>query len=102
MNIYVGNLSYQVTEENLKQAFEQFGQVVSANIIKDKWSGESRGFGFVEMSANTEGESAINNLNGTELKGRMLKISEAHPRSEARRGRGRSNGGRRGGGRRSF
>jgi len=97
MNIYVGNLSHEVTEEDLRQAFEAFGQVESVNIIKDRYSGESRGFGFVEMSASAEAQSAIEGLNDKELKGRMLKVSEARPRSEARRG-----GGRRGGGRRPY
>ena len=94
MNIYVGNLSNEVTEEDLKQAFEGFGQVVSVNIIKDRYSGESRGFGFVEMSAKAEAQSAIEGLNGKELKGQMLKVSEARPRSEGRRGGGRRGGGR--------
>jgi RNA recognition motif-containing protein len=97
MNIYVGNLSYEVTEEDLKQAFEGFGQVVSVTIIKDRYSGESRGFGFVEMPAKAEAQSAINGLNGKELKGRTLNVNEARPRSEGRR-----DGGRRGGGRRSY
>jgi len=100
MNIYVGSLSYGVTEEDLKQAFEGFGQVESANIIKDKYSGESRGFGFVEMSDKAEAESAIEGLNGKELKGRTLSVNEARPRSEG--GRGGGGGGRRGGGRRSY
>jgi RNA recognition motif-containing protein len=95
MNIYVGNLSYEVTQEDLKQAFEGFGQVVSVNIIKDRYSGESRGFGFVEMPAKGEAQSAIEGLNGKELKGQMLKVSEARPRSEGRRGGGRRGGGRR-------
>ena len=94
MNIYVGNLSRQVTEEDLQQAFEAFGEVTSAKIIKDKYSGESRGFGFVEMSAKAEAESAINDLNGKELKGRALKVNEARPqRDRDRRGRGGSGGG---------
>jgi len=96
MNIYVGNLSFEVTEQDLQQAFEAFGQVESVNIIKDRFSGESKGFGFVEMPAKGEAESALNDLNGKELKGRALKVSEARPRSEGREG-----GGRRGGGRRS-
>jgi len=95
MNIYVGSLSYEVTEEDLRQAFEGFGQVVSVNIIKDKYSGESRGFGFVEMPDRAEADSAINNLNGKELKGRKLNINEARPRSEGRRGGGKGGGGRR-------
>ena len=97
MNIYVGNLSYEVTEEDLKQAFEGFGQVESVNIIKDRYSGESRGFGFVEMPDKAEAESAIEGVNGKELKGRTLNVNEARPRSEGGRG-----GGRRGGGRRSY
>jgi len=96
MNIYVGNLSHEVTEEDLQQAFEAFGQVTSANVIKDKFSGESRGFGFVEMPAKAEAQSAINDLNGTELKGRALNVNEARPRPEGRRGGGG------GGGRRSW
>jgi RNA recognition motif-containing protein len=95
MNIYVGNLSYEVTEEDLKQAFEGFGQVVSVNIIKDKYSGEPRGFGFVEMADKAEAQSAINDLNDKELKGRTLSVSEARPRSEGRRGGGRRPGFRR-------
>lgn len=79
MNIYVGNLSRQVTEEDLQQAFKAFGEVTSAKIIKDKYSGESRGFAFVEMSVKAEAQSAINDLNGKELKGRALKVNEARP-----------------------
>jgi RNA recognition motif-containing protein len=92
MNIYIGNLSREVTEEDLKQAFEGFGQVESVNIIKDRYSGESRGFGFVEMPAKGEAESAINDLNGKDLKGRALNVSEARPRSQDRRGGGRRGG----------
>jgi len=95
MNIYVGNLSYEATEEDLKQAFGAFGQVESVNIIKDRYSGESKGFGFVEMSARAEAQSAIEDLNGKEMNGRMLKVSEARPRSDDRRGGGRRGGGRR-------
>jgi RNA recognition motif-containing protein len=97
MNIYVGNLSYEVTEEDLKQAFEAFGQVESAKIIKDMYSGRSRGFGFVEMPSNEEGESAISNLDGSTLKDRTIKVSKARPRTE-----NRQRGGRRGGGRRFY
>jgi RNA recognition motif-containing protein len=95
MNIYVGNLSYEVTEEDLQQAFEAFGQVESVRIIKDKYSGQSKGFGFVEMPAKAEAQSAVNDLNGKELKGRTLNVNEARPRSEAHRGGGRQGGGRR-------
>ena len=104
MNIYVGNLSHEVTEEDLKQAFEAFGEVESVNIIKDRFSGESRGFGFVEMPAQAEAQSAINDLNGTELKGRTLNVNEARPRTERRGGRSGDGGGRggQGGRRRSY
>mgnify|MGYP003423395560 len=86
MKIYVGNLSYEVTEEDLREALEQFGQVESASIIKDKHSGQSKGFGFVEMASKEEGQSAIDGLNGKELKGRALKVNEALPRTENRGG----------------
>ena len=101
MNIYVGNLSYEVTVEDLHKAFEAFGQVESVNIIKDKFSGRSKGFGFVEMPDKANAQSAINELNGKELKGRTLNVNEARPRSESRGGRGGYGGGRggRGGGR---
>ncbi len=103
MNIYVGNLSREVTEEDLREAFEAFGEVTSAKIIKDKYSGESKGFGFVEMTSKTDGESAITGLNGKELKGKALNVNEARPRTESRGGRGgqgRGRGGPKGG--RSF
>ena len=102
MNIYVGNLSREVTEEDLRQTFEAFGQVASVKVIKDKYSGESRGFGFVDMPDKTEGESAISGLKDKELKGRRLNVNEARPRSEGRRGTGSRGGGGRGGGRRSW
>jgi RNA recognition motif-containing protein len=89
MNIYVGNLALNVTEGDLQQAFEAFGEVSSAKIIKDKYSGESKGFGFVEMPAGAEAQSAINDLNGKELKGLKLKVNEARPQ----RNRERSGGG---------
>jgi len=95
MNIYVGNLLREVTEDDLRKAFEAFGQVTSASIIKDKFSGESRGFGFVEMPAKAEAQSAISGLNGKELKGRILNVNEARPRSEGSRGGERRGGGRR-------
>ena len=94
MNIYVGNLSYGIKEEELWSAFEQFGVVESVNIIRDKFSGQSKGFGFVEMPSSTEGQSAINGLNGTEKDGRDLKVNEARPRSEKRGGRRGFSGGR--------
>ena len=97
MNIYVGNLSYEVTEEDLKQAFEVFGEVETVKVIKDNYTGRSKGFGFVEMPDNADAQSAINDLNGTELKGRTLKVNKARPRTENRGGRGEFGGGRRGG-----
>ena len=109
MRIYVGNLSNEVTEEDLRLAFEPFGQFESATIIKDKHSSQSKGFGFVEMPSKAEAQSAIDGLNGTELKGRTLNMNEARPRTESRRGSGGRDGGRggrdggrggRGGGRR--
>ena len=96
MKIYVGNLSYEVTEEDLRLALEQFGQVESATIIKDKYSGQSKGFGFVEMASKDEGQSAIEGLNGKELKGRTLNVNEARPPAENRGSRG-GQGGSRGG-----
>ena len=89
MNIYVGNLSSEVTEADLQQAFETFGHVTSIKIITDKYSGVSRGFGFVEMPTKAEAQSAITGLNGKELKGRVLKVNEASPRPKDSRGGGR-------------
>ena len=100
MNIFIGNLSYNVTESNLRQAFETFGQVVSATVIKDEQSGRSKGFGFVEMPVQAEAQSAIEVLNGKALKGRTITVNEARPRADDRRGRDRGGGGdRRGRGR---
>ena len=101
MNIYVGNLSYTTTEDGLRQAFEAHGQVASATLIKDKFSGESRGFGFVEMPNQEEASAAINALNEQDLNGRTLKVSEARPREDrGSGGPGRGGGRRQGGGRR--
>ncbi len=88
MNIYVSNLLREVTEDELRAAFEEFGQVEKAAIIKDKYSGVSKGFGFVEMPSKEEGQSAIDTLNGKELKGRPLNINEARPRTDNRGGKG--------------
>lgn len=104
MNIYVGNLSRDCSEQELQEAFEAFGQVTSAKIIKDKFSGESRGFGFVEMSEKSDAETAIAEMNGKEFKGRTLTVNEARPRNNDRRpggggGRGGFGGNRGGGGR---
>lgn len=100
MNIYVGNLPFGATEDELKQAFSAYGQVASVSIIKDKFSGESRGFGFVEMPAKAEADAAIAGLNGTELNGRTLTVNEARPRTEGRGGGGGGRSDRRGGDRR--
>jgi len=100
VNIYIGNLSREVTEDELRQSFEAFGQVTSVNVIKDRYSGESRGFGFVEMSTKSEAQAAINGLNGTTLGERTLSVSEARPRTEGGRrpfGGGGFGGGGRGG-----
>ncbi len=96
MNIYVGNLAFAITDDELRQAFEAFGKVDTATIIKDKYSGQSKGFGFVEMPSGDEARAAIEGLNGQELKGRNINVNEARPRAD-RRGGG---GGGRGGGRR--
>jgi RNA recognition motif-containing protein len=94
MNIYVGNLSFGVSEENLRQAFEAFGQVSSATIVKDKYSGQPRGFGFVEMPDRAEAQAAIQNLNGKDLLGQQMNVNEARPRTD--RGRSGGQGGNRG------
>jgi len=101
MKIYVGNLSYEVTEEDLREAFEAFGHVESAKVINDMYTNRSRGFGFVEMTDEAEAHSAIDGMNGKDMKGRSLKVNEARSRSGGFRGgrnrdRGRQGGGRRG------
>jgi len=88
MNIYVGNLLREATEDDLRQAFEAFGQVTSAKIITDRYTGDSRGFGFVEMPNAQEAKSAISGLDGKDLKGRTLKVNEARPREDRRGGFG--------------
>ena len=99
MNIYVGNLAREVTEEQLKQAFEAFGQVGTVSVIKDKFSGESRGFGFVEMPSKDEALAAIQGMNDKEIGGRAVKVNEAHERGsrDSRGGGGGRGGPRRGG-----
>ncbi|MDZ4857638.1 MAG: RNA-binding protein [Candidatus Hydrogenedentes bacterium] len=82
MNIYVGNLAYQATDEDLHGAFSAYGAVTSASVIMDKMTGQSRGFGFVEMANKNEGDAAIAGLNGQDLKGRALRINEARPRED--------------------
>ena len=93
VNIYVGNLSFTTNETDLKEAFQAFGEVSNCNIIKDKYSGESRGFGFVEMPNKDEAEKAISMLNGKDLKGRTLKVNEAKARTDRPRGSGGFGGG---------
>ena len=97
MDSYVGNLSYDVTDETIKQAFESFGEVTSARVIKDKYTGRSRGFGFVEMPVQSQAQTAIKSLNGKELLGKEMTVNEARPRTGDRRtGGGRMEYGRRG------
>lgn len=93
MKLYVGNLSYEISESELKQMFEEFGQVGSASIITDKYSGQSKGFGFVEMDSQTDAQSAMEALNGKDVKGRTLIVNEARPRPEGGGGRGPGGGG---------
>ena len=114
MNIYVGNLAYEVTEEELRDEFAAFGEVTSVNIIKDKYSGQSKGFAFVEMPLLSAGQAAINGLNGKMLHNRQIAVSGARPRTDSRGGgrggyggggrggRGGGGGGRGGGGRRRY
>ncbi len=82
MNIYVGNLPYKAAESDLRSCFEQYGKVSSVSIIKDRATGESKGFGFVEMDSSDEAQSAISALNGYELQGRKLRINEARPKGQ--------------------
>jgi len=91
MNIYVGNLPFEATEDELREAFGRYGEVTSVSIITDRYTGKSRGFGFVEMSDDAAGASAVAELEGYELHGRNLKVSEARPRQERPRG-GRGGG----------
>lgn len=101
MNIYVGNLSFEASEDDIRQAFAAYGQVTSVAIIKDQFTGKSRGFAFVEMGNATEAQAAIQGLNGKEIKGRPLKVNEARPREEGGRRPGGGGGGFGGGGGRS-
>ncbi|ASQ90491.1 RNA-binding protein [Prosthecochloris sp. GSB1] len=82
MNIYIGNLEYGVTEDDLRDAFAEFGEVSSANIITDKFTGRSKGFGFVEMPNDSEASAAIDALNDSDLNGRSIKVNQARPREE--------------------
>jgi RNA recognition motif-containing protein len=94
MNIYVGNLPYNVTDADLRETFSQYGSVDTVNLITDKFSGDSKGFGFVEMGNNSEADAAIKALNGTDYQGRNITVNQAKPKSD----RPRTGGG--GGGRR--
>jgi RNA recognition motif-containing protein len=94
MNIYVGNLSFEVTDDDLRQIFSAYGEVESASVVKDRFSGESRGFGFIEMPAKKDADAAIAGLNGTEQKGRTITVNEAKPKAPKSGGGG---GGGRGG-----
>ncbi len=85
MNIYVGNISRETSDNELRQAFEEYGEVASVNIIKDKFTGVSRGFGFVEMPNKEEADNAIKNLDGQRMNGRVLNVAEARPKTENRR-----------------
>jgi RNA recognition motif-containing protein len=93
MNIYVGNLPYSVTDGDLRDAFSEYGSVDTVNLITDKFSGDSKGFGFVEMGNNSEADAAIKALNGTDFKGRNITVNQAKPKSD--RPRGGAGGGRR-------
>jgi RNA recognition motif-containing protein len=101
MNIFVGNLSKDVTDDDLQNMFSEFGNVRSVKIIKDLFSGESKGFGFIEMPGISEAQKAINELNTKELKGKKIVVNEARPRNDRRGGSGGRGGSRGGGGRSS-
>lgn len=98
MRLYVGNLSYRVTSEELQELFSQAGTVTSANVVEDRDSGQSRGFGFVEMASKEEGDAAIAQFNGKEFGGRNLTVNEARPREDRGGFGGGGRGGNRGGG----
>jgi len=99
MRLYVGNLSFQTTSQDLQDYFSQAGTVESANVVEDRETGRSRGFGFVEMATKEEGEAAIQQFNGKELNGRNLTVNEARPREDRGGGGGRGGFGGGGGGR---
>lgn len=88
MNIYIGNLPYSISEEELRDLFAAHGEVSSANIIMDRDSGRSKGFGFIEMPDNAHGEAAINAINQTDVQGRSVRVNEARPKNNSRGGRG--------------
>jgi len=97
VNIYVGNLSFDVTESDLRKAFEAFGQITEVRLIMDKFSGKPKGFAFIEMPAAEEAQKAITEMNGKDLMGRPIKVNEAKPKTDAPRGGGGDRGGSRGG-----
>lgn len=99
MKLYVGNLSFQTSNDELQELFATVGTVESANVVEDRDTGRSRGFGFVEMASQAEGEKAIEELNGKEVNGRELKVNEARPRENRGGGGGYGGGGGRGGNR---
>jgi len=98
MNIYVGNLSFEVTDADLQELFSAYGQVESASVVKDRFSGESRGFGFIEMPSKSDADTAIAALNGKDVKGRSITVNEAKPKAPKRSGGGGGYGGGGGGG----
>ena len=98
MNIYISNLSFKVEDSDLKQLFEEYGEVSSAKVITDRYTGRSRGFGFVEMSDNEASLKAINELNGAEYDGKVITVNEARPREDRPRSGGHGGGDRRRGG----
>jgi RNA recognition motif-containing protein len=95
MNIYVGNLPYSVTDADLRETFAQYGEVTSVQLISDKFTGESKGFGFVEMANNSQADAAIKGLNGSAMKGRNITVNQAKPRTDRPSHGGGGGGGRR-------
>jgi|SRR5581483_7780387 len=91
-NVFVGNLSFQTTQDDLTSIFSQYGAIERVNVVTDRTTGQPRGFAFVEMSSRSEAESAISALNGTDLHGRTLNVNEARPKGDAPHGGGRNNG----------
>jgi len=98
MNIFVGNLAKEVTDEDLQSLFSQYGTVRSVKIIKDMFTGESRGFGFIEMPGQAEAQKAMTELNTRDLKGKKITVNEARERTDNKKGRGKPRGGSRDGG----
>ncbi len=91
-NVFVGNLSFQTTQDDLNSIFSQYGAVERVNVVTDRTTGQPRGFAFVEMSTRSEAETAISSLNGTDLHGRTLNVNEARPKTDSPRGGGRNSG----------